>query len=280
MRIVICAKEVLDPDAVNNYALAGRLVIGEDGVTLTQTTIPQLMNAYDEQALEAALRIRDAGTECTIAVVSAGADPTTLLRHAAALGADEIAAISLPASSQDGHVVARLLAAYIRSSGGADLVLCGRQASDDDQGVVPALIGEALGMPVVTIARSVEAVGSSGARGVRVTRVTPDGDEVVEAACPAVVTISNELGDPRYPTAAKKLAARRMKPTVLSTDELSLEPGDLQPRVQLTRQFVPTVQGNCDFITGDSPAELADRLVGRLREDRVLPTISEGKATS
>ena len=53
MRIVICAKEVLDPDAVNNYALAGRLVIGEDGVTLTQTTIPQLMNAYDEQALEA-----------------------------------------------------------------------------------------------------------------------------------------------------------------------------------------------------------------------------------
>ena len=167
--------------------------------------------------------------------------------------------------------MAGLLAAYIRSSGGADLVLCGRQASDDDQGVVPALIGEALGMPVVTVARSVEAVGSSGARGVRVTRVTPDGDEVVEAACPAVVTISNELGDPRYPTAAKKLAARRMKPTVLSTDELSLEPGDLQPRVQLTRQFVPTVQGNCDFITGDSPAELADRLVGRLREDRVLP---------
>jgi electron transfer flavoprotein beta subunit len=271
MRIVICAKEVLDPDAVNNYALAGRLVIGEDGVTLTQTTIPQLMNAYDEQALEAALRIRDAGTECTIAVVSAGADPTTLLRHAAALGADEIAAISLPSASQDGHVVARLLAAYIRSSGGADLVLCGRQASDDDQGVVPALIGEALGMPVVTVARSVEAVGSSEVRGVRVTRVTPDGDEAVEAACPAVVTISNELGDPRYPTAAKKLAARRMKPTVLSPDDLSLEPGDLQPRVQLTRQFVPTVQGNCDFITGDSPAELADRLVGRLREDRVLP---------
>jgi electron transfer flavoprotein beta subunit len=86
-----------------------------------------------------------------------------------------------------------------------------------------------------------------------------------------VVTISNELGDPRYPTAAKKLAARRMKPTVLSPDDLSLAPSDLQPRVRLTRQFVPTVQGNCEFITGDSPAELADGLVGRLREDRVLP---------
>ena len=46
----MCAKEVLDPDAVNNYAIEGRLVIGDDGKTLTQTTIPRLMNAYDEQA--------------------------------------------------------------------------------------------------------------------------------------------------------------------------------------------------------------------------------------
>ena len=48
MRIVVCAKEVLDPDAVNNYALAGGLQIGEDGKTLTQTTIPKLMNGFDE----------------------------------------------------------------------------------------------------------------------------------------------------------------------------------------------------------------------------------------
>ncbi len=54
MRIVVCAKEVLDPDAVNSYALAGRLIIGEDGKTLTQASIPRLMNAYDEQAIEAA----------------------------------------------------------------------------------------------------------------------------------------------------------------------------------------------------------------------------------
>ena len=58
MRIVVCVKEVLDPDAVNNYALAGRLEIGEDGKTLTQTTIPRLMNGFDEQAIEAALRLR------------------------------------------------------------------------------------------------------------------------------------------------------------------------------------------------------------------------------
>ena len=267
MRIVICAKEVLDPDAVNSYAVAGRLEIGDDGKTLTQAAIPRLMNAYDEQAIEAALRLRDGGLDCTISVVSAGPDPAALLKHAAAIGADEIAAIPIDASALDWHAVAQLLAGYIRTSGGADLVLCGRQASDDDQGVVPALIGELLAMPVVTIARAVE---MSGEATVRVTRVTPDGDEVVEVDCPAVVTISNELGQPRYPTAARTIAARRMQATVVSVDDLGLAAEVLQPKVTLVRQFVPTVQGNCEFISGDTPAELADRLISRLREEHVV----------
>jgi electron transfer flavoprotein beta subunit len=267
MRIVVCTKEVLDPDAVNNYAIAGRLVIGDDGKSLTQTAIPRLMNGFDEQALEAALRIRDAGVECSITVVSVGPDPASLLKHAAALGADEIVAIPAEPESLDTHGVAALLSAYLRTSGGADLVLCGRQASDDDQGVVPALIGEALGMPVVTIARSVEMADASL---LRVTRVTPDGDEIVEADCPAVVTVSNELGDPRYPTAAKKLAARRMKPTVVSAQELGLSAEELAPRATLTRQFVPTVQGHCEFITGETPGELADHLMERLRQEGAL----------
>ncbi|MFQ5415542.1 MAG: electron transfer flavoprotein subunit beta/FixA family protein [Myxococcota bacterium] len=267
MRIVVCVKEVLDPDAVNNYALAGRLVIGDDGKTLTQTAIPKLMNGFDEQALEAALRLRDAGLACSIHVVSVGPCPGDILKHAAALGADEIAAIDPGGASLDSHATASLLAAYVRTSGGADLVLCGRQASDDDQGVVPALIGELLDMPSVTIARAVEAVDGSGWR---VTRVTPVGDEVVLVSCAAVVTVSNELGDPRYPTAASKIKARRVKPGVFSADDLGLSAADLAPRVAFTRQFVPTVQGNCEFIAADSAAETADRLIAQLRADSVI----------
>jgi len=267
MRIVVCIKEVLDPDAVNNYAVAGRLVIGDDGKTLTQTAIPRLMNGFDEQAIEAALRLRDAGADCTITVICAGPDPDKLLKHAGALGANELVAISVDPSTLDYHSIAFLLAAQIQAGGGADLVLCGRQASDDDQGVVPGLIGEKLSMPVVAFARDL-AMAEGGA--VRVTRVTPDGDEVVEVSCPAVVTISNELGDPRYPTAANKIKARRMKPTVVSVDDLSLPAEELQPKVTLIRQFVPTIQGNCEIISGETPAEAADNLVARLREDNVL----------
>lgn len=265
MRVVVCVKEVLDPDAVNNYAVAGRLEIGADGKSLTQTAIPRLMNGYDEQAIEAALRLRDAGGDFTLAVVSAGSDPDKLLKHAAALGAEELVAIQVDPATLDHHAIALLLATQIEKSGGADLVLCGRQASDDDQGVVPALIAEQLGLPVITVAREVALEGTS----LRVTRVTPEGDEVVTTPCPAVVTITNELGEPRYPTAAAKVKARRVKPSVVNPADLSLSESDLAPRVLMKRQFVPEVQGNCEFLSGE-PSAIAAQLIERLQADGTL----------
>jgi len=269
LRIVVCAKEVLDPDAVNNYALEGRLVIGDDGKSLTQSSIPRLMNAYDEQAIEAALRIREAGMTCTITVVSVG-DPGEILKHAAALGADELVAIQADTTATDHHGIARILAAFVASRGGAELVLCGRQASDDDQGVVRALLGEHLGMPVVTIARAVDVAENGGSFGVRVVRVTPDGDETVTVPAPAVVTISNEIGTPRYPTMVGRMAARKKKITVVTTADLGLAADALRPRVTLVRQFVPIVKGACEVIDAPTAAEAATRLIARLRAENVL----------
>ncbi len=267
MRIVVCAKEVLDPDAVSSYALAGKLTVGEDGRSFTQAAIPRLLNAYDEQAIEAALRLRDAGAQCRISVVSIGTDATSILIHAAALGADDIASIPIDPAGLDARGVARLLAAYVRTTGGADLVLCGRQASDDDQGVVPALVATLLGMPLVTVARAVD-LQSDGK--LQVVRVTPDGDETVAGPCPALVTISSELGQPRYPSVAARMKARKMRPTAFPLEALSLNAEDLAPRVKLVRQFVPVVQGRCERIEAGTPAEAADRLVARLREEGVL----------
>jgi len=265
MRIVVCVKEVLDPDAVNNYALSGNLKIGEDGKTLDVSAVPRLMNGYDEQALEAAQRIRDAGVDCSITAVTIGEDAGTLLKHCAAMGADEIVRIDAGDSGIDCHVVAKILSAYIRSSGGADIVLCGRQASDDDQGVVPALIGEALGMPLVPLARAIEVEGKT----LRVTRVTPDGDAVVQGPTPAVISISNELGEPRFPTARAKMAARKMKPTVIAANDLDLSTRDRTAKVVLSKQFVPRVQNRCEFLEGTS-AEVAKALMEKLRADNVL----------
>jgi electron transfer flavoprotein beta subunit len=269
LRIVVCAKEVLDPDAVNNYALEGKLVIGDDGRSLTQSSIPRLMNAYDEQAIEAALRIRESGTECTITVVSVGA-PDDILKHAASLGIDEPVAIQADTAGLDHHGVAKLLAAFVRSRGGADLVLCGRQASDDDQGVVPALLGEQLELPIVTIARSVDVAATGEGFGVRVVRVTPDGDETVAVSAPVVVTISNELGQARYPTMAGRMAARKKKITAVAATDLGVDVAALAPRVSLVKQFVPTVKSQCEIIGGATPAEAAAALIARLRAEKVI----------
>jgi len=265
MRIVVCVKEVLDPSAVNNYALAGSLRIAADGCTLDVPGIPRLINAYDEQALEAALRLRDAGADCRITAVSIGRDLQEPLRHCAALGADEIVAIGADPGALDHHVVANILAAYIRSSGGADLVLCGRQASDDDQGVVPILLAESLGLPVAPLARAVELAGER----LRVTRVTPDGDEVLEAALPAVVTVSNELGEPRFPGARDKMAARKKQVVEVAAADLGLGDEQLTPRVVLAKQYVPEVHGHCEFIEG-TPAEAAAQLLAKLRADKLI----------
>lgn len=269
LRIVVCAKEVLDPNAVNNYALEGKLVIGDDGTSLTQASIPRLMNAYDEQAIEAALRIREAGVACTITVVAVG-EGTDILKHAASLGVDEPVAIAADAAALDHHGVARLLAAFVSARGGADLVLCGRQASDDDQGVVPALVGEQLGLPIVTIARAVDVTAAGGGFAIRVVRVTPDGDETVAVAAPAVVTISNELGQARYPTMAGRMAARKKKIATVTAAELGVDPEKLRPRVRPTKQFVPTVKGSCEMIAGASADERARALIARLRAESVL----------
>lgn len=265
MRIVVCVKEVLDPNAVNNYVLAGNLKFAADGKTPEVAAVPRLINGFDEQAMEAALRLRDAGVDCKIVAVSIGQDLKDLLKHCAALGADEIVSIDAGGAEVDGQVVANLLAAYIKSSGGADLVICGRQASDDDQGVVPALIGEKLGMPTVPLARDVAYNGGV----LKVTRATPDGDEVVEGALPAVVTVSNELGTPRFPSAKAKMAARKMAPVDVAISALGLSAAELTPAVVLTRQFVPEVQGNCEFLSG-SAADVARQLLEKLRAERVI----------
>lgn len=265
MRIVVCVKEVLDPNAVNNLALAGKLRIAADGRTLEVAAVPRLINGYDEQGMEVALRIRDAGVSCTIVAVSIAADAQAVLRHCAALGADEIVAIDPAGQALDGKGVATVLAAYIRSSGGADLVLCGRQASDDDQGVVPALLAEQLGLPAVLYARAVAVEG----RSISVTRVTMDGDEVVQGVLPALVTVSNEVGVPRFPTAKAKMAARKMAPVAVGLGSLGLAPATLMPSVELVRQQLPVVEGHCQFLQG-SATETARQLIERLRADGVV----------
>ena len=269
MKIIVCVKEVADPDAINAFALGGQLKIVPTTKTVQAEGIPSLMNAYDEQAIEAALRLRDAGVKSEIKVLSMGCKkPQQLFSRAFALGADEGYLLQDPAlDNLDGPATAYALACAIKHLGGADLILCGRQASDDDQGVVGLGLATILGMPCVTMARAVK-VPSEGT--LRVTRVLPDGEEEIEAVLPTVVTISNELGDPRYPKASDLMAARRKKATTLTAKDVGIDLAKTAVQTRRVDLRIPEVQGKCEFIQGENTRALAAALAKRLRAERLV----------
>ncbi|MCH9035908.1 MAG: electron transfer flavoprotein subunit beta/FixA family protein, partial [Chloroflexi bacterium] len=181
------------------------------------------------------------------------------------LGADELILLQDDAFEDgDDYVTAYALAAAIKKIGEYDLIICGRQASDFDSGVVGAGIGEILGLPVITIARDIKMTDGV----IRVERVVPDGYEVVEASPPVVVTVSNELGQPRYPTLRGIMAAGRKQPTVWSAQDLGLD--TTASRMKLLKLYQPDKISQCEFIEGGSPAEAGVNLALKLREAKII----------
>jgi len=159
-----------------------------------------------------------------------------------------------------------VLAAAIKKVGQFDLVLCGRQASDFDQAQVPLGLAELLKLPCVTIAQKVEVKDKQ----VTVHRALTDGTEVMEAPLPALVTVSNELGAPRYPTLRGIMAASRKQPTQWKLADLGLNAASVSPRVEATQVFVPTKQKNVEFISGDTDEEKGWNLARKLRAAKLI----------
>lgn len=267
MHIVVIAKQVLDPEGVNSYALWGKLEVDASERSFTVTgVIPRIINAYDEQAMEAALRIRDSGVNCRITALSVGSESNNeVLKRCLALGADEAILVLDPrADAQDGSRTASIIAAAIRQLGDVHLILAGRQGSDFDQGVVPGVLAERLDWALITLASDVQSDGQSALA----TRVTPSGTEQVQSELPAVVSVSNEIGIPRSPTSRGMLEARRKKPTVLEAAALlGAEP---ENGTELVRITVPSVQGHCELVEGDSARSKVAELLRKLSAEGVF----------
>ncbi|MFQ5382261.1 MAG: electron transfer flavoprotein subunit beta/FixA family protein [Dehalococcoidia bacterium] len=268
MHIVVAVKQVLDPEGVNSYALWGRLEVAPSGREFTVgDLVPHIINAYDEQAVEAALRLKDQLPDCRVTAVAVGSESTAeVLKRCVAMGVDDAVQVLDPESARaDGFRTASLLAAVVGEMGDVEAVFCGRQGSDFDQGTVPAVLAERIGAGYVTLAADI----ASADGGLRIRRATAAGEEVVEVRHPAVVTVSNELGTPRYPTSRGMLQARRNRPAVREARDLVGE-GDASAGVEIVELFVPDVQGHCEVIEGDSPAAKAMALMERLRETGAL----------
>ncbi|MES1227460.1 MAG: electron transfer flavoprotein subunit beta/FixA family protein [Armatimonadota bacterium] len=185
MTILVPIKRVVDP-----YAKVRPLA---DGSALDTAGLKFDVNPFDEIAMEQAVRFKEADGSVRVVAVSVGtAECEDQLRKALAMGADE--AILVETSDElDSSVVAAELAAVVQSLK-PDLVLMGKQATDDDCNQAGQMLAAKLEWPQATFAAAV----TLGAGEVTVVRETDDGEQTVRLQLPAVVTVDLRLNEPRY----------------------------------------------------------------------------------
>jgi electron transfer flavoprotein beta subunit len=255
MHAVVLLKEILDWELP-----ASKFRIDESTQRPAAGLAGTLLGPFEQHALELALQLRDAGAVTKITAVSVG-DSVDGLRKALALRADE--AIQIPGDPADPSETASLLVGAIRKIGSPDLVLAGRQAGDWDHGQVGYLVAERLGLPVASLVFKGERDGDR----LRLWRVAPRGIEQLGVRPPAVLTVTSDAGlQLRMGSVMDRMAANK-KP-IERWDDLAV--GADAKRVELVRSWVPEVERHCEIVGGDDPADVAVRVVARLKELKVL----------
>src|SRR5512136_2985520 len=215
MELIVCVKQVPDPEAPP----ASFKVDAATNKVVPPPGVAPVVSTYDETAVEAALKVKDAKAGSKVTVLSLGNSLVRdVVKKPLAMGADTLVLLEDPAYEDgDSFSTATALAAAIKKIGKFDIIFCGRQAADWDAGQVGAGIAEFLGIPSVTPAKKVDFAGGK----VTVERVITDGYEVVESTAPMLISVSNELGEPRYPKLKGIMAAAKKQPINWKASDIS-----------------------------------------------------------
>jgi electron transfer flavoprotein beta subunit len=262
MDIVVTVKQVPDPDIPPTHFKvdeAAKKVIPPAGVA-------PVMNGYDANALEAALRLKEQlGGKVT--VVSLGSDAARdTLKRAIAMGADAAIHINDPAlNDADSTTTALALAAAIRKIDHVDLVLAGRQASDTDGGQVHLGVARHLGLPAVSPVQKIEEASDGS---LIAERIVEDGYQRLKIKLPALLGVSSEMNEPRYPPLKGIMAAGRAQIPVWTAADLGLS--EASPKVQLRRLYVETREARVELIQADTLDEAGKLLADKLREAKLV----------
>lgn len=260
MNIVVCIKQVPDTSEVRIDPVTN---------TIIREGVPAIINPFDENAIEEALRLREQqGGKVT--VISMGPPQAeTALREALAMGADEAMLITDRCfAASDTLATSYVLSTAIRTLGDYDLILCGKQAFDGDTAQVPPGIAEQLGIPQVTFAIGLEVDGKQ----VRVRRMLENEFEIVETRMPALISVVKQINEPRRPGIKAKLAAKKKEITVWDAACINAEVcrcGFDGSPTRVVRTFAPTRNIKGEKFEGE-PREVATAVVERLIAEKII----------
>ncbi len=256
MKIVVCIKQVPDSDKVTIDRATNRL---------NRAGVPSVVNPFDENALEVALKLKDAIPGTTVTVVSMGPPQAeAAIRECLARGAtDGVLVSGREFGGADTWATGYTLALAIKKLGPVDLVLFGKQATDGDTAQVGPGIAWQLGLPVLTYAKSVEALGD---KAFKVIRTTEDGYEEWEIDRPCALTVVKEAGELRIGSLKSKMAAKKAQIPVWGFADLAPDPeliGLKGSPTRVTKVFAPPVKTGRERLEG-TPSQVAEALVERL----------------
>jgi electron transfer flavoprotein beta subunit len=258
MKIAVCVKQV--PEAAHLRIDPGskRLDRGGEGA----------LNAFDANAVEEALRLKDATGDGEVVVVSLGpAKAQDALRKALAMGADRAVLVSDDAAAGSDLIATSYALAKALERESPDLVLFGQQAGDSDGAVLWGAVAERLRRPVVSQAAELNHADGK----LTVKRQTEFGYDVIEAPLPAVVAVSDAINEPRYPSLKGIMGAKSKPQETLSLGDLGVESdraGEDGSKTEVYDLGDPPARGDSRKIEDDGNA--AERIVEFLVEKRLV----------
>ncbi|HXF48038.1 MAG TPA: electron transfer flavoprotein subunit beta/FixA family protein [Verrucomicrobiae bacterium] len=261
MHTIVCVKQVPE--------IAG-IKVSPDGSGVVPPPGAGMVNPFDVYAVEEGIRIKEKTSGKLSVVTSGGPAAEGALREALALGADEAYLLSDPLfATADPLHTALILSAGIKKIGAFDLVLCGKQAVDDDSSAVPAALAAYLELPQVIFVKKFEQLEPGKAK---VFRMADDGYEVIETPLPAVVGVVKEINEPRLPSLKGKMRAKSAKITTWSAADLGLDASALNPAnfgYKVEQFSPPSPRPKGEMLSG-TPEEIAEKLFQKLREAQVI----------
>ena len=265
MNIVVCVKQILDPEMpTEKFRVKDNQVIPPEGIS-------PVINPWDAQAVEAALRVREKHGGKITAITVGTAESKEVVRRALAMGADEGIILSDDAfAGSDSLATAYILAQAIQKIDAFDIVLCGREAADWSMGIVGPVLAERLNLPLITLAKDIERLDNDM---LKVERSIPDGYQVFEVSLPAVLTVSNEIGVPRLPTGMGIVTAVRKQIPIWSNQDINADDSLIGARAEaseLLRLSIPERERKCEIVSGETPEEVAGNLTAKLRAAGVI----------
>jgi len=238
-----------------------RVKVAADGKSIASDGITWSISPYDEYAIELALEHKDSDPATTVSVVTVGpARSRDALRQALAMGCDDATFVTAD-DKVGGLDIAKALAAVVKEAK-PDVVLCGKQASDDDQGLVGPALAEALGWPHVGMLTKIAAGGD----GVELWREIEGGHEVWTAPLPVVGLVHKSAKEPRYPSLPGIMKAKKKEIPEKDLAALGVTPG--APRVEVVALEPPPQRGGGKILKADGDINaLAVELARLLHEE-------------